>query len=194
MGLDVVVRYVEHNRDQACFCEPCCGLRGQLTTLLEREIHPVARGGTMLKFLSQRNGHPLVFLGLSEENVRLMGLGKPIVVQLSHLGLPDTDLCIYTGRDETDLAGQLRVVGLPVPELPEPEPGQTIFGLQEVVPAENILSCISQIIVNISSEAWNRGEAENDALWRALDEINRLAQAALGQTFDSPDGETNGRG
>lgn len=64
----------------------------------------------MIKFLAHAGDGHLVGLGLSDENVRRLKLGQPIVVHLQGMvpGLDRAlDVMIFTGADEAAMAATL---------------------------------------------------------------------------------------
>lgn len=64
----------------------------------------------MIKALAEQgDGSPLIILGLSDMNMKLLKEEKPIVVELSELGLPGK-IVIIGGGTEDDLANMLRHV------------------------------------------------------------------------------------
>lgn len=63
----------------------------------------------MIKFTAATGeGSSLIGLGLTEENLRRLGAGQPIVVKLAEL-LPGVqiEVLIFAGRDEYDLTERL---------------------------------------------------------------------------------------
>lgn len=70
---------------------------------------------------------PIVFIGMTDDNITRLQDGKPLVVDLAELGLPATVVSIFTGRDHNDLTRQLREAGLPVNDQGSPEPNQTFW-------------------------------------------------------------------
>lgn len=66
----------------------------------------------MLKVAIRRRGRPVVGLGLSDENVRLLTDGKPIMLNLKELGLSNIELFIFHGATEADMRGDLIKHGL----------------------------------------------------------------------------------
>ena len=72
----------------------------------------------MIKFVSAGiNGVPLIGLGISAMNVRKLKDKQPILVHGKDRGRPEIgDIMIFYGKDEKDMANQLRAAGLPVPE------------------------------------------------------------------------------
>lgn len=65
----------------------------------------------MLKMAAkgQKGGKPLqiVVLGLSHVNLDRLKAGEPIVVNAAELGLPDTEIFIFSGRDEMTMAREV---------------------------------------------------------------------------------------
>lgn len=58
----------------------------------------------------------LLLIGLSEENVRRLRDGKPVLLEGEEIGL-DVDVCVCHGETEQALMGELRAIGLlPIPE------------------------------------------------------------------------------
>lgn len=63
-------------------------------------------------------GMPLLFLGLSGENVTRLAAGEPIRVPAAHmtaLGLPAVEIMITYGRTEDDIVAGLRAHGIEAP-------------------------------------------------------------------------------
>jgi hypothetical protein len=55
-------------------------------------------------------GEPLLFLGLSGENVTRLAAGEPILIrsaQLAELGLPPMVIAIHYGKTEEDIVAEL---------------------------------------------------------------------------------------
>lgn len=66
-------------------------------------------------------GLPLLFLGLSGENVTRLVAGEPIRIpaeQMSALGLPWVEVVIHYGRTEDDILAEMKSSGLAVVEVP----------------------------------------------------------------------------
>jgi hypothetical protein len=59
-----------------------------------------------------KDGNPVVLLGLSQANLAHMAEGMPIRLNLSELGLPPTWVLITTGKDEDAILGDLRREGI----------------------------------------------------------------------------------
>lgn len=60
-------------------------------------------------------GVPLLFLGLSGENVTRLASGEPIKVSASdmrNLGLPELDVILHYGRTEQDIIAELEALGI----------------------------------------------------------------------------------
>lgn len=49
-----------------------------------------------------KKGNALVF-GLSDENIKRLKDGNPIHFNLNELGMPNTDIFIFNGRDEQEM-------------------------------------------------------------------------------------------
>lgn len=67
-------------------------------------------------------GVPLLFLGLSGENVTRLTAGEPIRISpeaMGRLGLPQMEVVIHYGRTEQDIAEELASLGA-VPADPRP--------------------------------------------------------------------------
>ncbi len=83
----------------------------------------------MLKIVTQgRDGKPMVILGLSFENLDRLRTGHPIRLAMGEL-VPTGDftLAITAGETLTSIADELRAAGLPIPEVAEPQPGESVF-------------------------------------------------------------------
>lgn len=60
-------------------------------------------------------GQPVLFLGLSGENVTRLAAGEPILIRpadMAALGLPAMDIVIHYGRTEDDIAAELEARGV----------------------------------------------------------------------------------
>ena len=60
-------------------------------------------------------GEPMLFLGLSGENVTRLAAGEPIMIrsaQLAELGLPPMVIAIHYGRTEDDIKAELEEHGV----------------------------------------------------------------------------------
>jgi len=63
----------------------------------------------MIKFKAEDGaGRPIVGLGLSEENVKRLKDGQPILVKLSDLGMGDTVITIFYGKTEVEMEAEVR--------------------------------------------------------------------------------------
>lgn len=64
------------------------------------------------------NGTPLLFLGLSGENVTRLAAGEPIRIgtqQMTHLGFPAMEVVIHYGRTEQAILDEIRAHGIRLP-------------------------------------------------------------------------------
>jgi hypothetical protein len=72
----------------------------------------------MIKAASRTGlGEPLLFLGLSGENVTRLTAGEPIVIssaQLAELGLPQIVVVIHYGHTEDDILAEIQSHGVVV--------------------------------------------------------------------------------
>lgn len=62
-------------------------------------------------------GEPLLFLGVSGENVTRLNAGEPILIrpeELAALGLPRISVVIHYGRTEQDILDEIREHGVRV--------------------------------------------------------------------------------
>jgi hypothetical protein len=69
-------------------------------------------------------GEPLLFLGLSGENVTRLAAGEPIRVnsaQMAELGLPPIVVVIHYGRTEADILAEVREHGITIRQIPQEE-------------------------------------------------------------------------
>lgn len=76
----------------------------------------------MIKASGEREGQPLLILGLSRVNTERLLEGMPIMIdaaEMAAMGLPATHVLVVAGETEADIAGQL---GHP---MPQPESGET---------------------------------------------------------------------
>ena len=67
-------------------------------------------------------GEPLLFLGLSGENVTRLAAGEPILIrsaQMAELGLPSMVIAIHYGRTEEDILDEVKAHGITLRALPE---------------------------------------------------------------------------
>lgn len=66
------------------------------------------------------SGTPVLFLGLSGENVTRLAAGEPIRVSaaaMSALGLPQVEVILHYGRTEGDILAELGAHGVKVEEV-----------------------------------------------------------------------------
>lgn len=64
-------------------------------------------------------GEPLLFLGLSGENVTRLAAGEPILIrsaQMAELGLPPMVVAIHYGRTEEDILAEAKAHGITLRE------------------------------------------------------------------------------
>lgn len=61
----------------------------------------------MIKFKADSPTGPLIGLGLSAQNLRLLQEGKPIVINLADLGLPPGRVLIFYGETEASMAAEM---------------------------------------------------------------------------------------
>lgn len=69
--------------------------------------------------LETESGTPLLFLGLSWENVTRLFDGKPILVRaeaMRELGLPDLMVALHYGHTEEAILAELKENGFKLPE------------------------------------------------------------------------------
>ena len=67
-------------------------------------------------------GEPLLFLGLSGENITRLAAGEPILIssaQLAELGLPPMVITIHYGRTEEDILDEVKEHGITLRAFPE---------------------------------------------------------------------------
>jgi hypothetical protein len=67
-------------------------------------------------------GEPLLFLGLSGENVTRLAAGEPVLItssQLAELGLPPMVIAIHYGRTEDDIVAEIKAHGVKMRPVPE---------------------------------------------------------------------------
>jgi hypothetical protein len=73
----------------------------------------------MLKFTGYINDRPSVGLGLSDDNIKLLQEGRPMLIHLSEVGLPyDLQLFIFYGPTEQDMINSLKDIGAQVDDVP----------------------------------------------------------------------------
>lgn len=68
----------------------------------------------MIKFTGEHGGRTYIGFGLSEENLKRMEHGMPILVHLDDLGMGDKpfqEVLIFTGKDESTMLEELEKVG-----------------------------------------------------------------------------------
>ena len=73
----------------------------------------------MIKFTAERDGNPLLGLGITGENVRRLMLGKPILVRLADVGCESDKLkevAIFFGPTEQTIVADLVKAGLIKPD------------------------------------------------------------------------------
>jgi hypothetical protein len=84
----------------------------------------------VIKFKAQGNGRTLVGLGITDENIKRLRQGMPIIVRLADVGVPGgIEVTIFWGETETAIRKDLQKHGLIGPETeirigvgyPEPE-------------------------------------------------------------------------
>jgi hypothetical protein len=72
----------------------------------------------VIKFAAKTgDGKPLLFLGISGENVTRLAAGEPIVIAagaLAGLGLPEMAVVIHYGKTEQDILDEIRGHGITV--------------------------------------------------------------------------------
>jgi hypothetical protein len=64
-------------------------------------------------------GTPVLFLGLSGENVTRLAAGEPIRVgadAMAALGLPQVEVILHYGRTEDDIVAELKAHGMQIGE------------------------------------------------------------------------------
>lgn len=64
-------------------------------------------------------GEPMLFLGLSGENVTRLAAGEPILIrpaQMAELGLPPIVIAIHYGRTEGDILAEMKAHGITLRE------------------------------------------------------------------------------
>lgn len=76
------------------------------------------------------DGRPMVWLGLSGENMTRLMADEPMVVELADLGLASRVVVVLVGgRTEREIVAQFETQGLVPPgsaaAMPEPDPGKT---------------------------------------------------------------------
>ena len=62
-----------------------------------------------------KDGQPLLLLGLSGENITRLMADEPIAFGTAELGLPPMTVVILLGRTEADIIEQLRTAGVRAP-------------------------------------------------------------------------------
>lgn len=75
------------------------------------------------------DGRPMVWLGLTGENMTRLMADEPIAVDLAGMGLPPMVVVLVGGRTEREIIAQFESQGMVPPgsaaALPEPDPGKT---------------------------------------------------------------------
>lgn len=66
----------------------------------------------MIKAVGERDGRPLLILGLSGESMTRLMADEPILVKLAELDLPDVQVLLIGGRTERHIAEQLAKAGI----------------------------------------------------------------------------------
>lgn len=83
----------------------------------------------MLKLVLNRENDDdrVVMLGLTQPNIHALTHGEPILIQLEELGIGAKGRLLITyGQDQAAVVRLWRDAGVPLPDLPEPQPGQKI--------------------------------------------------------------------
>ena len=76
---------------------------------------------------SDGNGEPLVLIGLTKENITQLMSGHPMLLRLSDLGVGVTGRVVFSyGEDKDAVIAEWRDAGIPVPDMPDPQPGEQI--------------------------------------------------------------------
>lgn len=68
------------------------------------------------------DGKPIVFLGLTEQNLQFLRQDMPVKVELSELGLPPTTIVIFTGPTEEAMIADLAKAGMAGPVIDKKTP------------------------------------------------------------------------
>jgi hypothetical protein len=80
----------------------------------------------MIKFHTKGPQGGLYGFGLSARNVELLKQGKPIVIDMMEVGVPDMQIVLFYGETEEAIADELRQHGL-LPasfDVSKPDPGE----------------------------------------------------------------------
>jgi hypothetical protein len=79
----------------------------------------------MIKFRAKGDNGDIYGLGLSAKNVELLKQGKPIVIDMTDIGVPGRTIMLFYGETEQDIVKELKGYGL-IPEsadVSKPDPG-----------------------------------------------------------------------
>lgn len=69
---------------------------------------------------SDGSGRPIIFFGLSHENLSRLVADEPILIDLAELGFKGLPrVCIFAGKTEDDMAAQLKAGGVKLNPLEE---------------------------------------------------------------------------
>lgn len=61
-------------------------------------------------------GRPVLFLGLSHENLSRLVADEPIVVDPAELGVDGPRICIFAGKTEDDMVAHIKAAGVRIHE------------------------------------------------------------------------------
>lgn len=70
----------------------------------------------MKAVIRNAKGEPTTFLGLTPDNIEQLKDNKPILIDLSKLGLPHGHVVLMYGQDLGEIQDDLRSMGVPIPE------------------------------------------------------------------------------
>ena len=81
----------------------------------------------MIKLCEKRGNGTLYCFGLSDRNIELLKEGKPIVIDMAEMGIPDMVIGIMYGETEEAIIEELRQAGFLLKDIDmsQPSPGET---------------------------------------------------------------------
>ncbi len=73
--------------------------------------------------LTSGDGKPILFFGLTKENVDARTAGRPLMVNLTDFGRPEATVIVHYGEDMQALVADLRKIDPTLPDVPEVRSG-----------------------------------------------------------------------
>lgn len=78
----------------------------------------------MIKFRANGKNGDLYGFGLTAKNIELLKQGKPVVVDMREVGVPNMTIALFYGETEEELAEELKKHGM-LPESFDPSPPES---------------------------------------------------------------------